>query len=68
MTLSGPSSHVVTLATSKPRGTLAFHKGMLAGTVSCSFGGTRTLMATASGRTLTVSLTPPPGITAVAST
>ncbi|HWF54469.1 MAG TPA: cation:proton antiporter [Solirubrobacteraceae bacterium] len=59
MTLGGPSSRV-TLTTSKPRGVLSFHKGMLAGTVHCNFGGTRTLTAAAAGRALTITLTPPP--------
>ncbi|MHB8693401.1 MAG: cation:proton antiporter domain-containing protein [Solirubrobacteraceae bacterium] len=57
MTLSGPSARV-TLATSKPHGTLTFDKGILAGTVPCNFGGTRTLSGSASGRTLMITLTP----------
>lgn len=63
MTLSGPSSRVK-VATSLPRGVLTFHKGMLAGTVSCNYGGTRTVAGTAFGRGITLTLTSPPGTTA----
>ena len=63
MTLSGPSSRVK-VVTSMPRGVLTFHKGMLAGTVSCNYGGTRTVAETASGRGITLTLTRPPGTTA----
>ena len=58
MTLSGPSSRLK-VVTSMPRGVLTFHKGMLAGTVACNYGGTRTVAGTASGRRITLTLTPP---------
>ena len=63
-------SDVKVVASKKPRGSLVYRAGGLAGAVSCQFGGRRAVSGTASGRTLELIFAPPgaqapaPGATA----
>ncbi len=57
LTQSGSTVEVVT--SKKPRGTLLYRSGVLAGAVSCEHGGRRTVAGTAAGRALDLMLTPP---------
>jgi Kef-type K+ transport system membrane component KefB len=57
LTQSGSTVKVVT--SKKPRGTLIYKTGVLAGAVSCEHGGRRTVAGTAAGRALDLMLTPP---------
>jgi Kef-type K+ transport system membrane component KefB len=66
LTQSGSTVKVVT--SKKPRGTLVYRAGVLAGAVSCEHGGRRTVAGTAAGRALDLMLTPPAGATGRAGT
>ncbi len=57
LTQSGSTVEVET--SKKPRGTLIYRAGVLAGAVSCEHGGRRTVAGTAAGRALDLMLTPP---------
>jgi Kef-type K+ transport system membrane component KefB len=57
LTQSGSTVKVVTAK--KPRGTLIYRAGALAGAISCEHGGRRTLAGTAAGRALDLMLAPP---------
>jgi Kef-type K+ transport system membrane component KefB len=56
LTQSGSTVKVVT--SKKPRGTMIYRAGALAGAVSCEHGGRRTVAGTAAGRALDLMLTP----------
>ena len=60
MKLSESGSTVKVVTSKKPRGTLIYKAGTLAGAVSCEHGGGRTVAGTAAGRALDLTLTPPP--------
>jgi K+:H+ antiporter len=62
LTQSGSTVKVVT--SKKPRGTLIYRAGTLAGAVSCEHGGRRTVVGTAAGRALDLMLTPQVAATA----
>jgi Kef-type K+ transport system membrane component KefB len=64
LTQSGSTVKVVTAK--KPRGTLVYRAGALAGAVACEHGGGRTVAGTAAGRALDLTLTPPPAPKAAA--
>jgi Kef-type K+ transport system membrane component KefB len=66
MKLSESGSTVKVVTSKKPRGTLIYRAGTLAGAVSCEHGGRRTVAGTAAGRALDLTLTPLPA-TAVSS-
>jgi Kef-type K+ transport system membrane component KefB len=52
-------STVKVVASKKPRGSLVYRAGALAGAVSCQFGGRRAVSGTASGRTVELIFAPP---------
>ena len=52
-------STVKVVASKKPRGSLLYRAGVLAGVVSCQFGGRRAVSGTASGRALELIFAPP---------
>jgi Kef-type K+ transport system membrane component KefB len=60
MKLSQNGSKVKVVTSKKPRGTLIYKAGTLAGAVSCEHGGSRTVAGTAAGRALDLMLTAPP--------
>lgn len=60
MKLSENGSKVKVVTSKKPRGSLVYKAGTLAGAVSCEHGGSRTVAGTAAGRALDLTLTPPP--------
>jgi Kef-type K+ transport system membrane component KefB len=60
MKLSGSGSTVKVVTSKKPRGTLIYKAGTLAGAVQCEHGGSRTVTGTAAGRTLDLMLKPAP--------
>ncbi len=60
MKLSQSGSKVKVVTSKKPRGTLIYKAGTLAGAVSCEHGGSRTVAGAAAGRALDLMLTPPP--------
>ncbi|MFI5010407.1 MAG: cation:proton antiporter [Solirubrobacterales bacterium] len=60
MKLSQSGSKVKVVTSKKPRGTLIYRAGTLAGAVSCEHGGSRTMAGTAAGRALDLMLTAPP--------
>jgi Kef-type K+ transport system membrane component KefB len=66
MKLSESGSKVKVVTSKKPRGTLIYKAGTLAGAVSCEHGGARTVAGTAAGRALDLMLTPPPAAGAAA--
>ena len=53
---SGSTVKVVT--SKKPRGSLIYRAGAMAGVVACKYGGRRALSGTATGRSLELMLTP----------
>jgi Kef-type K+ transport system membrane component KefB len=57
--LAQSGSTVKVMTSSKPRGTLIYRAGTLAGSISCERGGARTLTGTAAGRALDLMLVPP---------
>jgi Kef-type K+ transport system membrane component KefB len=59
MKLTESGSRVEVITSKKPRGTLIYRAGTLAGAVSCEHGGRRTVAGTAAGRALDLMLTPP---------
>jgi Kef-type K+ transport system membrane component KefB len=58
MRLTQSASTVEVVTSKKPRGTLIYRAGVLAGAVSCEHGGRRNVAATAAGRALDLMLTP----------
>lgn len=66
MKLSQDGSTVKVVTSKKPRGTLIYKAGTLAGAVTCEHGGDRTVAGTAAGRALDLMLTPPPTADATA--
>ena len=60
MKLTQSGSTVKVVSAKKPRGTLIYRAGALAGAISCEHGGRRTLAGTAAGRALDLMLTPTP--------
>ncbi len=64
MKLTQSGSKVKVVTSKKPRGTLIYKAGVLAGAVACEHGGRRTVAGTAAGRALDLMLTPPASITA----
>jgi Kef-type K+ transport system membrane component KefB len=59
MKLTQSGSTVKVVSAKKPRGTLIYRAGALAGAVSCTHGGGRTVTGTAAGRALDLMFTPP---------
>ncbi len=59
MKLTQSGSTVKVASTKKPRGSLIYRAGTLAGAIACEHGGRRTLAGTAAGRALDLMLTPP---------
>jgi Kef-type K+ transport system membrane component KefB len=59
MKLTQSGSKVKVVTSKKPRGTLIYKSGVLAGAVACEHGGRRTVAGTAAGRALDLMLTPP---------
>ncbi|HEY7961041.1 MAG TPA: cation:proton antiporter [Solirubrobacteraceae bacterium] len=59
MKLAQSGSTVKVVTSKKPRGTLIYKAGVLAGAISCEHGGQRTVAGTAAGRALDLILTPP---------
>ncbi|MFI5003417.1 MAG: cation:proton antiporter [Solirubrobacterales bacterium] len=59
MKLTQSGSRVKVVSSKKPRGTLIYKSGVLAGAVSCEHGGRRTVAGTAAGRALDLMLTSP---------
>jgi Kef-type K+ transport system membrane component KefB len=66
MKLTQSGSKVKVVISKKPRGTLIYKTGVLAGAVACEHGGRRTVAGTAAGRALDLMLTPPAPITSPA--
>jgi K+:H+ antiporter len=66
MKLTQSGSKVKVVTSKKPRGTLIYKAGTLAGAVACEHGGRRTVAGTAAGRALDLMLTPPVTATAPA--
>ncbi len=58
ISLDGAGGSVELVAQKKSRGRLAFHHGLLTGTVACSHGGTEALSGVAAGRQLDLMLKP----------
>ncbi len=66
MKLTQSGSKVKVVTSKKPRGTLIYKSGVLAGAVACEHGGRRTVAGTAAGRALDLMLTPPASTTSPA--
>jgi Kef-type K+ transport system membrane component KefB len=58
MKLAQSGTSVKVSTSKKPRGSLTYRDGALAGVVACKFGGSRALAGTATGRSLELMLTP----------
>jgi K+:H+ antiporter len=67
LVISGSGSRFKLVTNQVPRGSVNYHKGTLAGSVSCSHGGQRQLTGTASGRALDLMLVAPAAAAAATS-